>query len=219
MNIRDRHFDPMDSGEWIRCIAANEFTKDELGWIFCCAMGLRGLLTDPENLTAVTKEMLDRGMDPNQLVTDGLPDEDSEESFYETPMITVTRYGGDPYEVDAAGAESLKLLLEHGGDPNTVYWSEGAGRFSESVFLFYVEDEFANGPDLTCGSFYGLLLCAAYGGKYPDGYTPFAMLIDAPISIFKEYSKYWYEYEQHESFSSTLYVVEKETGRRVAKYH
>lgn len=43
------------------------------------------------------------------------------------------------------------------------------------------------------------------------------MLIDAPISIFKDYDRYWYEYEQHENYSSTLYVVEKETGKRVAK--
>ena len=44
------------------------------------------------------------------------------------------------------------------------------------------------------------------------------MLIDAPISIFKDYDRYWYEYEQHENYSSTLYVVEKETGKRVAKH-
>ena len=47
---------------------------------------------------------------------------------------------------------------------------------------------------------------------------PFTMLIDAPISIFKDYDRYWYEYEQHENYSSTLYVVEKETGKRVAKH-
>ena len=214
MNIRDRHFDPMSSEEWIRCISSNEFTSEELCWIYCCAMEWCGLLTDPENLVAITKEMLDRGMDPNQLVTDELPDEDPEKNFYHTPLISVTRYWED-----SASAESLRLLLEHGGDPNTVYSFEGSGEFDENVFEFYVEDEFANGPDLGCGSFYGLLLCWVYGGKQRTGYKPFTMLIEEPISIFKDYDRYWYEYDQRENYSSTLYVVEKETGKRVAKYH
>ena len=96
---------------------------------------------------------------------------------------------------------------------------EGSGEFDENVFEFYVDDEFVNGPDLDCGSFYGLLLCAAYGGRNPNGYNPFEMLIKSPISIFKDYDRYWYEYEQHENYSSTMFIVEKETGKRVAKYH
>ena len=214
MNIRDRHFDPMSSEEWIRCISSNEFSPEELCWIYCCAMEWCGLLTDPENLFAVTEVMLEYGMDPNQLVTEELPDEDPEENFYHIPLISVTRYGED-----SSAAESLKLLLEHGGDPNTVYSFEGSGEFDENVFEFYVEDEFVHGPDLECGSFYGLLLCWAYGGKQQSGYKPFTMLIEAPTSIFKDYDRYWYEYEQHENYSSTLYVVEKETGKKVARYH
>ncbi len=172
----------------------------------------RELLTDPENLTVITEAMLDRGMNPNELVSDEYPDPASEETRFDIPLICVTRFGDD-----VPTAESLKLLLESGGDPNTVYWIEGS--FHENVFWFYVEDEFANGPDLDKGSFYGLLLCAAYGGKYPDGRTPFEMLIDAPISVFKDYDRYWYEYEHHEDYSSTMFVIEKETGKRIARYH
>ena len=214
MDIRDRHFDPMSSEEWIHCISSNEFTPEELCWIYCCAMEWCGLLTDPENLFAVTKVMLEHGMDPNQLVTEDIPDEDPEENFYHIPLISVTRYGED-----SSAAESMKLLLEHGGNPNTLYSFEGSGEFDENVFEFYVDDEFVNGPDLDCGSFYGLLLCAAYGGRNPNGYNPFEMLIKSPISIFKDYDRYWYEYEQHENYSSTLYVVEKETGKKMARYH
>ena len=166
-NIRRRHFEPMNSEEWIRFLSRNKFTKDELCWIYCCAMELCGLLTDPDNLTAITKEMLERGMDPNQLVTEEPPDDDPEKDFYYIPLISVTRY-----EEDSAAAESLKLLLEHGGNPNTIYSFDGSGEYDENVFEFYVEDKFANGPDLTRGSFYGFLLCAAYGGKFPDGHTP-----------------------------------------------
>ncbi len=213
MNIRDRHFDPMSSEEWIRCISSNEFSPEELCWIYCCAMQGRGLLTDPENLFAVTKVMLEHGMDPNQLVTDELPDEDMKENVYDIPLISATRYWKD-----SSGAESLKLLLEHGGNPNTLYSFEAYGDFDENVFEFYVFDEYVNGPDLD-DVFYGLLLCAAYGGRNTNGYNPFEMLIEAPISIFKDYDRYWYEYEEHENHSSTMYVIEKKTGRRVAVYH
>ena len=76
-------------------------------------------------------------------------------------------------------------------------------------------------------SFYGLLLCAAYGGRFQNGYNPFQMLIDAPISIFKDYDRYWYEYEDaikvdengYTYFGNQMYVVEKETGRRIARIH
>jgi len=214
MDIRDRHFEEMSSEEWIHCILTNDFTPEELCWIYCCGMEWCGLLTDPENLAAVTKVMLDRGMNPNQLVTAELPDDNPEENFYFTPLISVTRYGDD-----SAEAESLKLLLEHGGDPNTIYSFEGAGEFDENVFEFYAFEEYVYGPDLDCGRFYSLLLCAAYGGKYPNGYIPFTMLIEAPISIFKDYDRYWYEYEKLKDQGSILFVIEKETGRRMARYH
>ena len=210
MDIRSRLFEPMSSKEWIDHISSGEFTKDELCWIYCCGMEWRGLLTDPSNLPKVTKAMLDNGMNPNQLVTDEFPDDDPEKNCYHTPLIAATRF-----EDDSVAAESLKLLLEHGGDPNTVY---EFGDFEENVFEFYIEDEFVHGPDLDCRTFYGLLLCWAYGGKYRNGYIPLTMLIDAPSSIFKEYDRYWYEYEKDEEYSSTLYVIEKATGRKVAKH-
>ena len=211
MDIRSRHFDPMKSEEWILQIAGNSFSKDELCWLYCCGLLHGDLLTDPENLLAVTKAMLESGMDPNQLITDRPPNEDPSENFYEIPLIAATRY-----PEDSAVAESLKLLLEAGGNPNTIYRFDD---YEENVYDFYVEDEFANGPDLDGASFYGLLLCAAYGGKCKSGYNSFTMLIDAPVSIFKDYGLYWYEIERNKDHSSTLYVVEKETGKRVAKYH
>ena len=192
MDIRNVQFEPMNSEEWI----------------YCCAMVWFGLLTDSGNLPAITRAMLDNGMDPNQLITEELPNENPEKNYYHTPMISSTRI-----ENDHAAVESLKILLENGGNPNTVYVFDDPG---ENVYEFYIGDEFANAPDLNGGSFYGLILCAAYGGKQQSGYEPFKMLVDAPISIFKDYERYWYEYKEN---SSTLYVIEKETGRRVATYH
>ena len=209
MDIRCRHFDAMSSEEWIRFISNNAFSKEELCWIYCCGLIWHDLLTDQENLPVVTRAMLDNGMDPNQLITDKFPDKDPKENFYHIPLISATRI-----DDASSAAESLKILLERGGDPNTEYdfWSH------ENVFGFYVDDESINAPDLDGGLFYGLILCAAYGGKYLNGYTPFTMMIDAPISIFKEYDRYWYEYEKHDNYSSTLFFIEKKTGRRIAKF-
>ena len=209
-NIRNSHFDPMSSEEWNHLVRNNAFSSEELCWIYCCGLVWRDLLTDPENMPSITKAFLDCGMNPNQLVLEEGGDEGQEDKWYDIPMIAATRIRDD-----AAGVESLKLLLEHGGDPNSLH---EFGGFSENVFEFYVEDEYVHGPDLDGGSFYGLLLCWAYGGKQQSGYEPFTMLIDEPISIFKEYNRYWYEYEESEDFSSTLFVIEKETGRRVARY-
>ncbi len=42
---------------------------------------------------------------------------------------------------------------------------------------------------------------------------PFEMLIDAPPSVFKDYEKYWFE-----KGDGSMYVIEKESGKRVAKW-
>ena len=216
MDIRNRHFDPMRSDEWIQFISCNKLTSEELSWLYCCGLIWRELLLDQENLPVVTKAMLDCGMNPNQLVTDEIPNNDPENNYYQVPLIAATRIDND-----LAAAESLKLLLEHGGDPNTVYLFEGSGEFNENVFEFYVEDEFVHGPDLDGRSFYGLLLCVAYGGKYVNGYMPFTMLTDEPVSVLRAYDQYWYEYVRENPsnpYSSTLYFIEKETGKRVVKW-
>lgn len=208
MDIRYAQFKPMSSEEWIQCVSNNDFTKEELCWIYGYCMDWCGLLTDSENLVTVTKAFLEKGMDPNALVTDDFSAENGENNYYYTPLISSTRF-----EDDQAAVESMKLLLENGGDPNTVYILDEPG---ENVFDFYVEEEFINGPYLDSVAFYGLLLCAAYGGRQHSGYMPFSMLVDEPISIFKDYNRYWYQYEEN---SSTMYIIEKETGRKIAKYH
>lgn len=210
MDIRSRHFDPMSSEEWIAFVQKNTFSSEELGWLYCCALINRFLLTDPENLPAVTKAFLECGMNPNQLVTEDKED-NHENAWCNIPLISATRI-----ENDAAGVEALSLLLEAGGNPNTVH---EFGDFNENVFEFYIEEEFVHGPDLEGGSFYGLLLCWAYGGKQQSGYEPFTMLIGAPRTIFKDYDRFWYAYGHHENDKNTLYVIEKETGKKAAKYH
>lgn len=211
MNIRECDLKPMHAAEWLHYLSENALSKEELSWLYH-SFDYRWLLIDCERLPELTKEMLSLGLDPNCPVTDEYPDEDPEKNFYYIPLIEATGF-----EDDIAGTESLKILLEHGGDPNTMY---SFGDPDENVFEFYVEDEFANAPDMKPSRFYGMILCAAYGGKnHSNGDIPFTMLIDAPITIFKDCYRYWYEYVDGENYSSTMYVIEKDTGKRIARYH
>ena len=215
---------PMSSDEWIQYFSENEFTGAELAWFFCIVVYWRSLLTDPEHLFEITKGMLDLGMNPNQIVSvdedeDPIPGETPENGFYHIPLIDVTRFdSNEVVEKNIRCAASMKLLLEHGGDPNTVHLFEEPGDngedYNENVTDFYYWGIFAHGPDLDECDFYGFLLCYAYGGKYHNGCPAFDMLIDAPPSIFKDYERYWFEWE----YQKPLYVIEKETGKRVAKW-
>lgn len=196
------------SEEWIQFISYNSFTSEELAVIYC--LGLDELLTDPENLLPVTRAFLDYGMNPNQLVTyDPKPNKDRTKNSYLVPAISATRYGFD----NPACAASLKLLFENGADPNVVIDFEEPGEngenYDENVTDFYYWDLCFYGPALD----YGLLLCSAYGGRYINGVKPFEILIDASPSIFKDYEHYWFE-----KGDGSLYVIEKETGKRVAKW-
>jgi len=206
------------SKEWIQYVKENSFTPEELAELFCNGLYWSGLLLDSENLFDVVETFIDCGMDPNQLVYDdwGKEESDTEESedkFYLTSLIAVTRFEDGP-----ACAASLKMLLERGGDPNVMHFIKKPGEdgidYSDNVTDFYYWDVFSHGPDLDERDFYGLLLCFTYGGTYHSGTAPFEMLIEAPPSVFKDYERYWFEWNDHEA----LYVIEKETGKRVAKW-
>ena len=205
----------MSSSDWIRLIDENSYTPQEIAYIYCCVLTWEDEnLTDPENLLSLTKAFLARGMSPNEVVYDDDPYYDGY-GFPGTPLLAVNQY----YVDWSACAESMKCLLEHGGNPNTTFEELGIngtpqmGTVPESYYL----DVWAHGPYLDERDFYGLLLCFAYGGIYDNGDKPFEMLIDAPETIFKDYNRYWYEYEG-DSRNGPMYVVEKETGRRVAKW-
>ena len=199
-----------NSEEWIQFVKANSFSPEELALLYCYGLDWSGLLIDPENISSVTSAFLNCGMDPNRLVTDDpKPNKDRTKNFYLTPTIAATQYGFE----NPGCAASLKLLFEHGGDPNVITIFEEPGEngenYDENVTDFYYWDFYSYGPNLD----YGLLLCFAYGGRYVNEVEPFEMLIDAPPSVFKDYEKYWFE-----KGDGSMYVVEKETGKRVAKW-
>ena len=221
-DIRNRHLVPMNGRDWIDFVFRNALTHEEIAWLYN-AFGRHGLLNDPESLLEVTKAMIAAGMDPNQLITDDCPNRNCPNYNRERDMFDIPLLSAIGHSEDAPCAESIKYLLEHGADPNALYIF---GEPSWNVFEWYDENETVNGPYLSKSSFYGLLLCAAYGGRFQNGHNPFKMLIDAPISIFKDYDRYWYEYEDSIKIgkdgltyqSRQMYVIEKETGRRVATY-
>ena len=214
VTIRNREFEKMSAKEWIRFISENPLTKEDLGWLYCYGLEYRDLLTDSENLLELTKAFFERGMDPNQLVTDEYPNGDWSKNSYDNPMLVAVRF-----ENEAAGVASLKFLLEHGGNPNTVVNFEAPGIYEENVFDWFEWDEDVNGDDeeMPERTIYGMILTWAYGGKRAcGGLMPYQMLIDAPPTILKDYERYWCKYS--EGGKKPLYIIEKATGRRVAKY-
>lgn len=218
MYLADLKQKSLNSAEWIRLINEKHYTPQELAYIYCCVLTWEDYnLTDPQNLLEVTRAFLARGMKPDEVVYDEDPYYDNYldgRGFPSTPLLAVN----DFYVDWSACAESMKCLLECGGDPNTSFEEMGMDGKPQTCIVpeCYYQDVWAHGPYLDERDFYGLLLCFAYGGVYEDGNRPFEMLIDAPPSIFKNYNGYWYEYEA-DSHSGPMYVIEKKTRKKVAK--
>ena len=219
MYIGDIKQKSLSAAEWIQLVDENSYTPQEIAYVYCCVLTWEDYnLTDPQNLLEVTRAFLARGMNPNEVVYDEDPyyaDYFDGRGFPSTPLLAVNEY----YVDWSACAESMKCLFEHGGNPNTAFEEMGLDGKPENCILpdCYYQDVWAHGPYLDERDFYGLLLCFAYGGVYEDGGHLFEMLIDAPPSIFKDYDRYWYEYEK-DSHNGPMYVIEKETGKKVAKW-
>ena len=207
----------MSSKEWIRLINENSYTPQEIAYIYCCVLTWEDEnLTDPENLLSLTEAFLARGMNPNEVVFDEDPyfdDYPDERGFPSMPLVAVSHY----YQDRSLCVEPLKCLFENGGHPNNAFPLEPGKSKAVMVVDHYYLDVWAHGPWPDECDFYGLLLCFAYGGAYDDGVKPFEMLIDAPETIFKDYNRYWYVYEV-DSYDGPMYVIEKETGKRIAKW-
>ena len=209
--IGAKQLSPMSSKEWIRFVSEHDLSKEELSWLYVNMIWNRNL-TDQENMAEFTKEMLELGFDPNVMYKDSTKDE-----CFESPLIAITHC-----DSESAGMESLKLMFEAGADPNKIENTDPV----ETIYGVYDEDEWVHRPDLPGVCFYSLILGAAYGGKLWNGDDPITMLIDEPVTVFKNYDRYWYEYERisaideegRNHIDEVLYVIEKATGKRVARY-
>ena len=118
--------------------------------------------------------------------------------------------------------KAARVLLEHGADPNAVYDTDDG----DTPFFYYDEWPYIDGEDMPEDAFYGLILCSAYGGVCADGQPSFEMLNGEPLLSLKDFEKYSFEFEHlpapagypMEYITGKMFVIEKETGKRIAKY-
>ena len=203
MNIREYTFTPKSVQNWKSFLADHSFGKEELLWLYCTLPEMEWL-TDPEHLPELTECFLHHGMDPNMLVTEDVVEDNPDKNVYLNPLIACLQYWDDGGPMDA-----LKVLLDHGANPNFEYRIEPY----ETPFAFYDDCPYIHGEDMDLCEFHGLILCAAYGGLCADGKSSFEMLRGESIAIFRDYRKYGFEYEGYK-----MYVIDLATKERVARY-
>ena len=204
MDIRKEKLHAMSAAEWKTYIEDNTLSPEDLARLFYM-LPTEELLIDIERVPELTKVFLEHGMDPNGLTRD---DESADPGgyYYDRALIACLQYWKGGPEVEA-----MMILLEHGADPNIKY-DIISDEYYMTVFDFFDDCPYINGKQMGPGEFYGLLLCSAYGGICRDGVPSFEMLTNDPITIFKDYNKYWFKYD------GKMYVVEKESGKKIAEY-
>ena len=195
--------------------SSHSYSADDIGKLFHRIVS-EGLFCDEEDLPVLTEHVLSLGMDPNQQMAEEKHDP-GEADYYNNLLIEMLQY-----KENHSGMRAVRVLLEHGADPNAVYDTEDG----DTPFFFYDEWPYIDDEDMPEDAFYGLILCSAYGGVCADGQPSFEMLNGEPITALKDFEKYSFEFE-HLPFSKgkpgeyvpgKMYVIEKTTGERIAKY-
>ena len=162
---------------------------------------------DEELVTSYLPEiitmLLDFGMDPNEI--------DSGNSYPRNIMHLLQHVQYKDY-----AAQCVKLLLEHGGDPNLDLDEGPLCAICEGDVIFDVME----GQHLLEAEIPYWYVLMGYGGLANDNRTPVDMIGDNKLEIFKDYEKYDYRIEYQEKsnrkYTWTLYIFEKETGIDVA---
>ena len=146
--------------------------------------------------------LLEHGMNPNTIV-----DQDTTET---ANIMADLRFTEGP---DMA-ARTMRLLLEHGGDPNL----EGC----TLTPMIWMEMELHIDPiyeRLYCDNLVQcLLVMQAYGGRFDDGTVPFVMRDGLGSEIFKEFEKFDYQFGNEEGAPGYIHVFERTTRKIVADY-
>lgn len=150
--------------------------------------------------------LLNHGLNPNTVVDEGTTESEN--------VMPELRFTDGP---DVA-ARTMRLLLEHGGDPNLDIDSDTP--------LTWIDDELCIDPIwerhycdhlVQC-----LMVMQAYGGGWEgkDGkfHQPFLMREGYSSKIFKEFEKFDYCFVEDENDPSSIHIFEKATGKIVADY-
>ena len=144
--------------------------------------------------------LLENGLNPNACI-------DEENAMWNTQWI----------EEPNVGACSLRLLLEHGGDPNLCPPGEVETLF-EFIQAKVSEDVDENDYLRTVQCWWVLL---AYGGCRRDGTVPIVMLDGREVGIFRDFERFYFTIERTDPKNThawRMHIFNRETGEEVARY-
>ena len=150
--------------------------------------------------------LLDHEMNPNTVVDEHTTEAEN--------IMAVLRFTDGP---DVA-ARTMRLLLEHGGDPNL--------DVDSLTPLSWMDDELCIDPiweRWCCDHLVQcLMVMQAYGGGWhgTDGkfHRPFSMCEGYRSEIFKEFEKFDYRFGTEKGHLGPIHIFEKATGTVVADY-
>ena len=152
------------------------------------------------------KILLDYGLDPNEEI-------DGENVMWNTHWI----------EAPNVAARVLRLLLEHGGNPN-IKTAAGPDSLFEYVADKVSFDQYTHYFLYTVQCW---LVLVAYGGCYDDRGVPLTMLNGHKVEIFKDYEKYDFKIDPQPEIDGicagfngpwTMSIYNISTGEIVARY-
>lgn len=149
--------------------------------------------------------LLEHGLNPNTVYGGGTPEEDD--------AMSALKFVYGPDE----GAKTMRLLLEHGGDPNLpTDFSTPFGWIDTELGLEPIDP--MEDKDLSVNFVQCLLVMQAYGGRFEDGAVPFVMREGYRSDIFKNFEDYDYWIGTDAGHPGLIHVFEKATGKIVADY-
>lgn len=140
--------------------------------------------------------LIENGLDPNHFEDDGW------NAMWEARWL----------EVNDDATKTLKVLLEHGGNPNIINTAEGESLYSST------------NSDVGFDCF-GLdnvmrfwLLLIAYGGCDEEGKTELIMKDGRSVNIFKNINDFDFRIEPRPDGYDWLHIIDKNSGQEVAMY-
>lgn len=209
---------PVDFAKIEEILSVYSFTKKEMAEIanLCvdeCFCEYRDMVAengenlDMENMHSyyilrMISLLLQYGLDPNVTI-----DEDN------------ALWGAMYIDAPNVGASVMRLLLEHGGDPNHCTPEDPETIFEYINFkVSYDEYTYEWLHTVQCW-----LVLMAHGACWDDGKIPLTMLNENSVEIFKNFEKYTYtiEYlpqEPNKYGCWIMHIYDKETYEEVAVY-
>lgn len=156
-----------------------------------------------ENVLFVLQTALQNGLDPNYLYEE----HPSRVKNIMWEFVAALRWS-------IAVPRGIRMLLEHGGDPNLTVNDER---------VFWLVDAFLEycGANTPINVLYAWLVMAAYGGNEDNlAYPPFRMLADTLRDALKRFENYAFVFEPASEGAhrqaNVLCIIDRRTGEKIA---